>query len=200
MIPFYTCGNSGSETDVLVQSGQVHSGAGTKLSGPLALRLPSSHETSGQHPPPRGRAPGPDFDLCQGRIPDGASPASSGKAIDGVLMVSGLQTRSGQGRRGLIVSGDGNQTPRPPGLLRQRCRARTGAGGSSAWSSLRIGNTYQVGAGGPGSLRISGWPLRCQGALNTLHVGSAESSVARENDLTPSLLLCLSPLINNKSR
>ncbi|TKC37823.1 hypothetical protein EI555_007612, partial [Monodon monoceros] len=60
-----------------------------------------------------------------------ASPAGSGKTIDGVLMTSGFtdKLRAGPGCCGLTVSRDGNQTPRPLGSRRRRRGARRGAWG-----------------------------------------------------------------------
>ena len=152
-------------------------GAGTKLSGPPVLRRPSLHEAPGQ---PSSSSPGQGSQgqtliSSRAEFQMEASPASSGKTIDGVLMTSGFtdKLRAGPGCCGLIVSRDGNQTPRPLGSRRRRRGARRGAWGFSPWNSHRIRTTCQVTAGFLVPRGSQGGPRGVGGALNPLRVGSS---------------------------
>lgn len=146
---------------------EVNGEAGTRLAGPPVLRRPSLHEAPGQpsSPSPGQGSQGQTLISSRAKFQMQASPAGSGRTIDGVLMTSGFtdKLRAGPGCCGPIVSRDGNQTPRPLGSRRRRRGARRGA-----WGLLTLGQPqnqeYLSGESRfPGSSRISGRPSRCRG-------------------------------------
>ena len=159
----------------------MHSGTSTKLLGLQAARLyeapgPAHEGTElspqpAPPPSPRQGSSRPDFDLCQGRIPDGRLASLLGQAIDGVLMMSGFTDKLWAWAGwcgGPIVSRDGNQTPWPQSAHRRRMQGEEkGLVASHTGAANRIRNTCQGRAGGAGGSRISGWPWRCQGYTET---------------------------------